>query len=185
VTTYRHSYVWRLGSDPVSYLWTGVPKLRTPADDVDPSGAEWLGAGDLLRLPTLKLLINGIAQRVDFSLSGVSMEALRLALADKETVQGASLRIGRVDFDDDFQIVGSIHWEWIGIADVLSVESSGSENGRQRSITISAASSDTLRSNPNLSFFTAADQRKRSPDDQFCDFVGRITIGSTRRFGPK
>lgn len=181
---YRHSYLWRLASDPVCYLWTGLGPLTTPADSVDPAGAAWKGASGLLSIPALKALINGAAERVDFTLSGVNAETMRLALLDRETVKGAELRLGRVDFDADWQIVGGIHWEWLGVADVVIVESQPSDKGRQRTIGVSAASADTLRSNPNLAFFTAADQAKRSADDQFFSHVARITQGSTRRFGP-
>lgn len=181
---YRRSYLFRLASDPVCYLWTGHGRLATPANAVDPGGAEWVGAAQLLSLPTLKALINGVAERVRFSLSGVSPEALRLALEDRDSVQGAELRLGFVDFDSEWQ-VASVTWEWLGVADVLAVESAASEGGRTRTISLSVASADTLRSNPNLAFWTDADQRKRSASDAFCNQVAGISAGKTRRFGPK
>lgn len=181
---YRRSYIFRLASDPVCALWTGLGPLVTPPDDVDPEGATWLGAGEILSLPALKALINGVAERVKFSLSGVSAESLRLAQEDRATVQNAELRIGWVEFDDDWQIVGAIHWDWLGVADVIEVESSATDNGRARTISLQVASADVLRSNPILAFWTDADQRKRSPDDAFCNHVAEISLGSTRRFGP-
>lgn len=182
---YRRSYIFRLGSDPVARLWTGWGLLDTPPDAVDPQGARWIGAAGLLSLPALKALINGTAERVRFSLSGVSEETVRLANEDKASVRGADLRLGYVDFDDAWRLAGPIRWEWLGIADVVTVESAPSEKGRTRTISLSVASADTLRSNPNLSFYTDADQRKRSPDDAFCDQVANITLGMTRRFGPR
>lgn len=182
---YRRSYVFRLASDPVCYLWTGHGDLETPADDIDAGGATWVGAAAILSIPALKALINGVAERVRFSVSGVSSETLRLAQEDRETVAGAELRLGWIEFDSDWQIVGSIHWDWLGIADVISIESAETDNGRTRTIGLSVASADTLRSNPNLAFFTDADQRKRSADDLFCDQVASITLGMARRFGPK
>lgn len=182
---YRRSYMFRLGSDPVARLWTGWGDLATPADAVDPAGARWLGAAGLLSLPALKVLINGTAERVRFSLSGVNAETVRLANEDKATVRGAELRLGYVDFDDRWQLLGPIRWEWLGIADVVAIESAPTDRGRTRTISLSVASADTLRSNPNLAFYTDADQRKRSPDDAFCDQVASLTQGATRRFGPK
>lgn len=182
---YRRSYVFRLASDPVCYLWTGFADLDTPADDVDVTGATWRGAGEILSIPALKALINGTAERVRFSVSGVSAETVRLATDDRDSVYGAELRLGWVEFDEDWQLAGEIHWDWLGIADVITVESAESENGRQRTISLSVASSDTLRSNPNLTFYTDADQRKRSPDDDFCNQVANITLGMARRFGPR
>lgn len=182
--TYRRSYLFRLGSDPVCRLWSGIGPLETPSDAVDPEGASWSGAGELVSIPSLQALINGAAGRYTFGLSGVSEETLRLALEDRDTVEGADLRIGYVDFDDAWQI-SAVVWEWLGIADVLTVDSSGSSEGRTRSIALSVSSSDTRRSNPQLGFFTAADQAKRSPTDRFCDQVAAISQRVTRRFGPK
>lgn len=182
--THRRSYLFRLSSEPICYLWTGFGPLETPPDAVDPEGATWSGAGELLSIPALKALINGAAERVRFSLSGVSVETMRLAREDRQTVEGATLRLGFVDFDENWQ-VAAVNWEWLGVADVLIVESQQSEAGRTRTIAISCASADTLLSNPPLTFFTHADQTKRSPTDMFCNQVAQITMGSTRRFGPK
>lgn len=184
MATYRRSYLFRLGSDPVCWLWTGLGNLDTPSDVVDPSGARWSGAAELLSIPALKALINGAAGRYTFTLSGVSAETLRLALSDRDSVDGAEVRIGYVDFDAHWQIQAVV-WEWRGLADVLTVESQPSERGRTRTIGISVASSDTRRSNPQLGFFTAADQAKRSPTDRFCDQAASISQRVTRRFGPK
>lgn len=185
MATYRRSYVFRLGSDPVCRLWTGIGRLVTPSDTVDPSGATWQGAGEVISLPALKALINGTAERVRFSLSGVGPDAMRLALEDRDTVKGADLRLGWVEFDADWQLDGGIHWDWLGIADAVVTERRPSEQGAVRTISISAAAADTLRSNPPVAFWTAADQRRRSIDDAFCDNVAQLTIGVTRRFGPK
>lgn len=185
MASYRRSYVFRLGSDPECWLWTGVGKLETPADAVDPSGATWLGAGEIITLPALKALINGAADRVRFTLSGVSAATLRLALEDRESVRGAEARIGWVEFDVDWQLIGGVHWDWSGIADVISIERTATDTGASRSISLSVAASDTLRSNPPLTFWTSADQRRRSSDDAFCDEVASITLGASRRFGPR
>lgn len=184
MATYRRSYLFRLGSDPVCRLWTGHGNLDTPPDIVDALGARWSGAAELLSLPALKALINGAASRYSFGLSGVSPETVRLLNEDRATVDGAEVRIGYVDFDADWQVTAVI-WEWLGIADVLTSDSQPSENGRTSTIGISVASSDTRRSNPVLASFTAADQNKRSPDDRFCDQVAAISQRVTRRFGPK
>jgi hypothetical protein len=184
MATYRRSYLFRLGSDPVCWLWTGHGPLETPADIVDPSGATWSGAAELLSIPALKALINGVAGRYTFSLSGVTDETARLAVEDRDTVDGAEVRIGYVDFDAAWQ-VADVVWEWLGVADVLTVDSQPSDTGRTRTISVSVASSDTKRSNPQLAFFTAADQAKRSPDDAFCDQVAAISVRVTRRFGPR
>src|SRR5687767_4810759 len=88
----RISWLLRIESDPVCYLWTGFGPLETPADTVDAGGATWRGAGEIVGVPALQALINGVAQRVNFTLSGVSAESLRLAVEDKDTVKGAEVR---------------------------------------------------------------------------------------------
>lgn len=180
---HRRSYIFRLASDPVCALWTGFGWLATPPDAVDPGGGYWRGAGEILAIPTLKALINGVAERARFSLSGVSSETLRLAKEDRLTVRNAELRIGWVAFDEAWQ-PGPIHWDWLGVADVLEVESQNSDEGRNRTISLQVASADVRRSNPSIAFWTDADQRKRSPTDAFCNQVAQITLGVTRRFGP-
>ena len=181
---HRRSYLFRLESDPVCRLWSGFGPLEIPADNVEPAPATYSGAAELLALPALKALINGAAGRYTFNLSGVAAETLRLAQEDRDTVEGAVLRIGYVEFGADWQIA-NVLWEWLGIADVLTVDSDGTGGERVRSIGVSVAASDTRRSNPQLAFFTAADQAKISPTDRFCDQVAAISARVTRRFGPK
>lgn len=179
----RISWLLRIGSDPACYLWTGHGELETPADAVDVAGASWMGAGHLIAVPALQALINGVAQRVTFTLSGVSAETLRLAREDKETIKGAEVRLGHVEFDRDWQLVGGIAWEWLGIADALKIASRYSDDGRIRQIVLMVGSADTMRSNPRFTYWTDASQRLRSPDDAFCDHVAMIDGGVTRRFG--
>lgn len=181
----RISWVMRIASDPVCYLWTGFGDLETPADAVDGSGATWRGAGGLVGIPGLRALINGVAQRVTFTLSGVNAETLRLAREDKNSVKGAEVRIGHVQFDADWQLVGGVNYEWLGIADAVRVESRYSDDGRVRSIVLMVGSAETMRANPRFTYWTDASQRLRSADDAFCDQVAMISQGVTRRFGPR
>lgn len=185
MATHRRAIVWRLAVDPVARLWSGFGWLDVPGDDLDPSGARYLGAGGLLQLPELKQMMNGLADRVDFSLSGVTAETLRLALEDRDTIPGALLTVGHVTFDRDLQIEGSPVWTWRGRADVLAVDSQATDTGRERTITLSVAAADTLRSNPALTWFTDADQRRRFPTDAIFDRVAGINAGVTRRFGAR
>jgi len=180
----RRSWVVRIASDPVCRMWTGLGPLQTPADYVDPTPARWDGAGELISVPALRAIINGAAERIEFLLSGVSMETLRLAQEDVASIRMAECRVGRVDFDDAWQ-AAPIVWEWIGYADALRVQSRGGDGERNRSITLMVGSADTFRANPNFTYWTDASQRLRSPDDAFCDQVASIAASITRRFGPK
>jgi len=181
----RISYVFRMECDPPLYIWSGYGDLDTPPDAFDLAGARWRGAGELLSVPDIKQFINGGAGRYDFSLSGVSMETVRLSTEDRPSVDGALTMLGKVEFDNAWQVIGPIEWEWTGIGGVIFTDSSPSETGRTRTISLSIASEDTRRSDPQIAFFTASDQRKVSPTDRFCDFVASLTLQTSRRFGPK
>lgn len=179
---YRFSYLFELQSDPPAYLWTGHGFLDV---EIDSETRRFLGAAHILTVPDLRQLINGIAERIEFSLSGVSPETVRLAQEDRASIELADARIGRINFDQEWQQDGDVEWLWHGFSDIITTGSAPSENGRNRTITLGLASADTRRSNPQIAFFTDADQRKRSAGDAFFSHVGQINMGVTRRFGPK
>lgn len=181
---YRRSVLFRLDSDPVAALWSGHGWLDTPSDYLDASGRRWSGAGALLNVPALKRLVNSAAERIDFQLSGATAEVLRLVNEDRQSVIDASVHIGYVLFDREWQYVTHA-WEWSGSADVLTTTNESAEGGRQRTVALSVRSSDTFRSNPQPAFYTAPDQQRRSPTDAFCSHVANISQGQTRKFGPK
>lgn len=178
MANHRFSYIIEVETAPACYLWTGDGQL-------DYDSKTYLGAGHILSLPDIKQLINGVSERLEVAFNGVSEETLRLAIDDRDSVYLAPTRIGRINFDSDWQIDGDVEWIWEGRADVLTPKSSPGENGRTRSISIGFSSGDTMRSNPRASFFTDASQRQRSSDDAFFSHVGQINAGIVRKFGPK
>ena len=186
MAVHRISYVFRMECDPPVYLWTGYGPLDTPADDYDALGASWIGAGEIISIPTIKQLLNGVAERITVPFSGVGAEALRMAIEDRPSVKGARALIGRVTFDQDWQIVGEIEWQWIGKGGVISIESAQGQDGdRQWNVSISFASGDVYRSNPHVVYYSMVEQQRRSSTDLFCSLVASIWYGVTRRFGPK
>ena len=186
MASHKISYVFRMECDPPVYLWTGYGPLETPADDFDVSGASWTGAGEIISIPAIRQLINGVAERISVPFSGVSAEALRMAIEDRVSVKDAPAMIGRVTFDDDWQIVDGIEWQWIGRGGVITTESVQGQNGqRQWNVSISFASGDVYRGNPNIIYYSMTEQQRRSSDDLFCSHVASINYGVTRRFGPK
>lgn len=185
MATHRRSAVFRLGTPEPVRLWSGFGDLPTPADLLDASGAIYRGAGELVSIPALKQLMNGVGDRIEIALSGVSPRLLPLLQEERADVRNAPVHIGYVLFDRHWQITGPPSWEWIGAADMPSVTSEDAERGRQRTITLSVRSADTMRANPPLAYYTPQDQRRRSPDDAMFDFVPQINAGITRRFGPR
>lgn len=184
MASYRRSILFRLAVDPVARLWSGHGDLDVQPDLIDPDGARYRGVGALIDIPALKLLTNGAADRLDFTLSGVSAYVQRLAQEDAPEVRNALVLIGEQSFDADWQTAGAPVWIWRGLADVLVTESTESDEGRQRLIRLSVRSADTRRNDPQPAWFTDADQRRRSPTDAICSHVSKISQGARRRFGP-
>lgn len=181
--SYRRTILFRLECDPVLRIHSGFAPLRVPANDREASVQIYTGAGWLLDAPAIKQVINGSAERYDFALSGVPAETLRFLLEDKESVSGAFLDIGWAIHDSDWQIT-DIEWRARFIADVPSVDSAATENGRERTIKLSVRQADTSRANPQLAYWTHAEQTRLHLGDLIFDHVAGINAGTTRTFGP-
>jgi hypothetical protein len=181
----RESYLLRIAADPPARIWSGVGPLEIPPDIVEDETATYMGAGELLNAPDFQALINGVAERLEFIVSGVDADTIRLALEDAESVKGAAVHLGRIDFDENWQPLGPVEWEATFRADFLVVDSQSSGGARQRTITLSVGSGNTGRSYSPMAFFTDADQRRRSPDDAVFSNVAGINTGTSRRFGAK
>lgn len=180
----NESFGLRIDAIPVARLWSGVGDLLVPADIVETQPAAYMGAGALLNAPDFQQLINGTAERLEAQISGVTAEAIRLALEEGSSVRGAKVHFVRFDFDDDWQLIG-VEYEAVFRADKLTIESQDEEGGgRTRKLTLSIGTEDTNRSRAPLAYFTDQDQRRRSTTDRIFDHVAGITIGTSRRFGP-
>lgn len=184
MATYRRSILFRLAADPIARIWSGFGNLDVLPDAVDPDGARYLGGGALLDVPALRMLVNGTADRLDFTLSGVSPYAQRLAHKDAASVKDALVLIGEQAFNSDWQISAPPAWVWRGYADALVIDSADSDQGRQRTIKLSVRSADARRSDPMFAYYTDPDQRRRSPTDAIFSHVANISQGARRRFGP-
>lgn len=181
---YRESIVVRIASDPPALLWSGIGPLLIPADIVVPEDAIALGGGELVSVPDFQQLMNGTAERLEFTLSGVSDETVRFALDDAPSVRGARVDIGRTDFDDAWQLIG-VEWEATFEARSLSISRPASDGASiTRSISLTIVAGDSTRARAPNAFFTDADQRRRSPTDAIFSHVAGINAGTSRRFGP-
>jgi hypothetical protein len=181
----RESILVRIGADPPARIWSGVGDLLIIGDALEDGPVVYLGGAELISAPDFQQLINGTAERLDVTVSGVTAETIRLAIDEAPTVKGASLHLGTIQFDESWQSIGGINWQAEFRVDTLTITSQAVEQGRTRSLTLSIGTDDTGRSGASMAFFTDADQRRRSPTDKFCDHVSGITAGTSRRFGPK
>lgn len=182
----RESYLLKIDTPDPARIWSGVGNLVIPADGiVENAPATYLGAAQLLSVPDFQQLINGVAERLEFTVSGVDDATVRLALEDAPTVKNAAVYVGRIDFDEDWQQLGPVEWEATFRADCLTVESEGAGGRRSRTLKLSVGTDDTGRSYSPAAFFTDRDQKARSATDQIFNQVARITYGTARTFGPR
>lgn len=172
----RYSVVVRIQatSGPIR-AWTGVGDLAIEADDVDIEGGLYQGIGLLGAIPPLRQLIGGVAERLELTLAVSDGPVFDLADEDADDVIGAPVDMGVIFFDDAWQMVAPPAWLWSGRADVPTVSRTTSDETITRSISLSVGSAFTDRTRATLSFFTDADQRLRSPTDEFCARVAGYT----------
>jgi len=123
---HRESIIVRIDCDPPALLWSGIGNLAVPADDVVPAPALAVGGGELVSVPDFQQLIGGTAERLEFVVSGVSPETIRLAVEDAESVRGARVDVGTVLFDAAWQLV-SVTWENVFEARTLAVSRPASD----------------------------------------------------------
>lgn len=169
----------RIATDPVARVCSGAAPIIIPADSIEDVTAKYLGGGALVEIPELEQVINGTAQRISITVSGVTPQTVKLFTEESESLKGAPVHIGIAYQDDDWQIT-EVEW----LAELRCDFPTASGSRASRSISISIGTSDTDRSKAPVAFWTAAGQRRVSPTDQFFDHIAGISSGTSRRFGP-
>jgi len=169
----------RIGTDPVARICSGVAPVIVGSDPVDGLAYKYLGGGKLVEIPELEQVINGTEQRITIAVSGVSPQTVALFREESAGLRGASVWIGAIDQDDDYQI-GSVEW----LAELRCDFASSDNSYASRSISLSIAGDNTDRSKAPVAFWTPADQARKSPTDRFFDHVPGLSAGTSRRFGP-
>lgn len=181
----RASVIVHIASDPPVRAWFGIGDLQHDADAIDPTGGIYKGVGELIEIPAIQQMVNGAAQRVELAVSGVSDRIVQLADADAESIRSKRVDIGLKFFDEDWQPLGDTVWLAEFESDVIRTETtSASTFQRLRSVSLSLGSIMTGRRRPKLSFFTRAQQRRRSPDDAFCDRTGLYSAETEIKWPP-
>jgi hypothetical protein len=180
----RPGILLRVATSPFIRLWGGVGDLQIITDLVeDTAPAIYSGVGEVLSMPALSQLVNGQADRVDFSLTGsaITGEVAAIASTEASDIRNVSVNVGFLVFDDAWQILSPTAWLWDGIADSLKVDRNpGDGSGAVRSLTLSVGSVMTGRRRPSPNFWTDPDQRRRSADDAYCSLVKTYQVGTTK-----
>lgn len=180
----KPAVLFRMATDPVVRLWGGAGDLELAFDLIeDTDGAVYTGMGELLSLPQVNALVNGLAERVEFQLSGAAVTGEVAAIASTEAadIRGAAVNVGFFVFGPDLQQLSPTAWLWDGLADSLTVSRQPQDDGTaQRTISLSVGSLLTGRQRPNLDYWSDAMQRRRSSDDAYCHLVKTYSAGTTK-----
>lgn len=181
---------WRLNLEPPDgplRYWMGVNdypvkdtgEFETGLPSYDSVGDKYIGAGPMLNIPELEILINGAASEVEFFLSGVTDRALAQLDADAPAVVGTDCHVGLAPLDERWQPLSPILPVWTGTADFWTMKRdavSGSDTPQQ-TLVLSCHAGDTGRSRPRRTTFTDAQQKLVHPTDKFFDRVSRYVRG--------
>lgn len=170
---HRIGYFWRIDLDPVVRLWLGVGDISPGANVYDVDGAVYKGLGQITTLPPFKQLTNGAAERITFTLSGVSGKVLQAASGgDPTQVKGKRVASGFAIMGPDWSLLGPVRWPANYTADYLSIAQDVVEDPTApvvRSVSLSCGTLLTARKRPGFSYFTDQDQQARFPGDRFCE----------------
>lgn len=154
-----------------------IPFQTTTLDDQD---YPYKGCGSLLGIPDFEVLMNGIADVVNLSMSGITPEVLARIATDASPVLGAEARITIGLLDERFQLISSNLPIWSGTADLWWERLEprrGPKDPRLYTVGLTLQSGDSSRAFSSMSMFTDQAQQTASPGDRFCERTSRYIVG--------
>lgn len=172
----------RVGLASPLRLAFGVNDVAITVPVVDPGGTVYLGAGIFLDIPQLEILLNGLADKVSFSLSGISPEVANELLDSTTEVLGAPVMVGLAPLDAQWQPLSQIVPMWTGTADYMSCQMQAERDpGKSRvySVTLMTVAGDTSRSSADLTTYSDQTQKRLYPTDRFFERVKNYFLGIT------
>lgn len=161
-------------------MWFGINDIEAKITSVDSTLQEYIGGGQLLGIPELEVLINGTADRVEFTLSGtdpVSVAQLEIPQAE---VRGKPVHVAITALDEYYQPIVDPVPVWSGRASFVA-ESSPPVSGTQNpsvTLALSVGSGDTMRERASASLWSDAQQQAIYPGDKFCAGTARLARGA-------
>lgn len=158
------------------YLWTGIGDFPVTDSAFDPDGTLYTGSR-LVDLPAFQRIWNGLAERIDITLTGVTDDMRTLVYEEADDIRGAIVRLGIAILDGDWQQVGPIRWLRRGRVDQIETENRPGERERIKTIKFSLGSQLTGRRVPGSGSYTNQDQQSRpgSTTDKFCERTPLMT----------
>lgn len=169
----------RIDTDPALHMWFGINDIPANFDSIDPDGTVYLGGGRLVGVPTLEVLVNGTADSVEFTLSGIDPGTAAKTIDSLPPIRGASVHMGITTLDQYFQPMSDIIPIWTGTASHVGEQSPAVPSGESVTLTLSLAvvAGEATRSRPARTLWSSAHQKALSPTDKFCDETARLARG--------
>jgi hypothetical protein len=172
---------FRLDVSPTVRIWLGFGDIKPGLNVLDGDGAVYRGFGAIQNVPSFRQMINGQAERVEFTLSGVDEDILRIASRDDaEQVKGKRTSVGYALMSNSWNLLGPVRWPANYYADFLSIRQAATGDPMQpivRTISLSCGTLLTARRRPFYSFFSDIDQKARFAWDKFCERVSVYANG--------
>lgn len=185
-TSHELGVFLRIDTDPALHLYFGINDIPTNFDGIDPDGTVYLGGGRLNGIPTLEVLVNGTADSVQFTLSGVDPATGMEVLGSIPDVRGADMVLGITTLDDYYQPMTNPIPIWTGSASHVgeSMQAVMADEQMTIALALTAVAGEATRSRPSRSLWSSPHQKAISPTDKFCDETARLARGVQPTFGP-
>lgn len=162
----RAAVFLRVATDPIIAVWLGFGAIAVPANALDVAGQTYGGLGQLVGVPELQKLLNGVSDRAVFTLSGVPVAMLELADSEAADIEGAAVNVGICQMDGDWQLDGPVLWLWAGRADVLITEERTDAEGNQFcAVSLSVGTGSPGRARADFATWTDAQHQAAHPGD--------------------
>lgn len=136
---------------------------------LEAGGYDWMGTGELVSTSAIGTGQGDGADKMEFTLSGVSTELLALA-QDAESVRGQRITVYGQFLDADSLQPYDDMWP-LPTADVMSTIGFAATGPGQRAITITAESIFAARDRARYAFYTVRDQEERFPGDRGLEYI--------------
>lgn len=145
------------------YAWTGIGDLVW-------NGNTYKGVGTLVGIGTMAEVSDGSASGMKFTLSGVALDQLALALT--ESYQGRPAQMYLALFDSSWALIASPYQFFAGSMDVMTIQ----DGVKNATITLTVENGLIELDRPRERRFTDQDQQLDFPGDLFFQFVNSIQI---------
>lgn len=168
-----------VATDPPLHVWFGTEDVLAGIESIDALGTTYMGGGELIGVPTLEVLVNGTADRVEFTLSGIEPGTGAKVVDSIPPVRGCDVYLGLTTLDHFYQPMSAIIPVWNGTASHTGESSPPVMGTDNATLTLSLAvvTGETARSRPSRSIWSPTHQKAISPTDKFCDETARLARG--------